>query len=477
MHVARFTLPENLAALDELLLKGDAWPATRPIMTLSLVLSRTPDAGRLEQAFEQATRAVPRMRQRVAQSPWAAGRASWVNDDHFDLSYHLRSIGAPGDGSLDAALAWVSSGATAPFDPGRPLWDAVLIERLAGDGSLVVVRAHHAIADGVRAIQMMAALLDVDPSQRQPQHNDNADLSRALSPNTAEMIRAFERAWVTNPRLANSMARSLQKVGLHPIDTLTSATAYVRSALRTLDRGTADPSPLFAARSPVRKFATLEVPLDAMKAAAKSNGAIVNDVYLTALLGGLTRYHQAFGLPAADFAVALPVDVSGANQHEAGNHISAAIIAGPASLEDPIARLRRVHDLVASRRAELGLQALDRLAPTLRQIPARLAIAAMGAHARRVDLQASNLVGPPCPLYLAGEKVETMFAFGPLPGVPAMGVLVSYNGMCTVGFTLDPAAVTDTALFVDCMHDAFEELFKIRDDQSPVTRGSEQVSD
>jgi hypothetical protein len=201
--------------------------------------------------------------------------------------------------------------------------------------------------------------------------------------------------------------------------------------------------------------------LDAMKATAKGNSVTVNDVYLTGLLGGARRYQQAFEFAVTDVAIALPIDVA-ENHHQTGNHISAAIIPGPASIADPLARLRAVHDLVASRRAEPGLRALDQLAPTLRQVPARIAIAAMGAHARRVDLQASNLIGPACPVYMAGERVERLYAFGPLPGIPAMAVLISYDGVCTVGFTLDPAAVTDVPLYLDCMSEAFDELLQTK---------------
>ena len=200
-----------------------------------------------------------------------------------------------------------------------------------------------------------------------------------------------------------------------------------------------------------------------MKAVATAHRVTINDVYLAGLLGGVRRYHQAFGLPVVDVPLALPIDVTGVERHDAGNHISAAIIPGPASIADPVARLHAVHDLVASRRAEPGLGALDQLAPVLRQAPARVAIAAMGAHSRRVDLQASNLVGPTCPVYLAGEKVERMYAFGPLPGVPAMAVLVSYDGVCTIGLTLDPAAVTDIGRFLTCVRAGFDELL---DDES-----------
>jgi len=449
-----------MAALDALLLKGDAWPTTRPVMTMVLVLEQQPAPGRLEAAFRHAAAEVPRMHQRVVRSALAAGRASWVRDQNFDLDYHLRRIGAPGDGSFEAALEWASAGATAPFDAARPLWDAVIVDRLVDGRTVVVIRAHHAIADGVRAIQMMAALLDLEPDAASPEAPREVGRTE-LSPSTSQILRAFKRAWVTNPQKSSELSRSAFEAGLHPVQTLKNTNAYVRSALRTMDRGHAQPSPLMAGRGTSRRFTTMALPLDCLKAAAKKNAVTVNDVYLTALLGGVGKYHEAFELPPADVAVALPIDVAGEEQHEAGNHISAAILPGPASIADPIERLRAVHDLVASRRGEPGLRAMDHLAPTLGQLPARVAIAVMGVHARRVDLQASNLIGPSFPLFMAGEKVEQMNAFGPLPGVPVMAVLVSYDGMATIGFTLDPSAVTDIPLFTQCVRDSFDELVQI----------------
>ena len=117
-----------------------------------------------------------------------------------------------------------------------------------------------------------------------------------------------------------------------------------------------------------------------------------------------------------------------------------------------------VHDLVAARRAEPGVDAPLRLAPLLHQVPARLATTALTAYARRVDLQASNIIGPDCAVYLAGAKVDRFYAFGPLPGIPLMAVLVSYEGICTVGFTIDPAAVTDPELLLDSTRTAFCDL-------------------
>jgi WS/DGAT/MGAT family acyltransferase len=457
--VVRFKLPDDLGALDELLLKGDSEPTTRPYMSLVLVLSRPPSAALLDAAFTRALSSVPRMRQRVARSSWTGGRASWVDDETFDLSYHLRRIGAPGDGTLAAALAGASAISTAPLDPARPLWEAVVVERLVDGRALLIVRAHHAIADGVRGIEMMAALLDLEPAPAgTPSAGDVDDLRRVLPPEAAQMLRGLARVWVSNPRRTSSLYWSLFRAGRRPMKAISDSASYVRSALRTVDRGDAAPSPLFANRSSSRRYATLEIPLDAMKSTAQVHGVTLNDVYLAALLGGWRRYHEAFDIPAADVPLALPIDVSGTQQHAAGNHISAAIIPGPASISDPAERLRAVHRLVLSRRAEPGLGAVNHLAPTFRQVPAPIAIAALGAHARRVDLQASNLMGPPCPVYIAGERVERLHAFGPLPGLPVMAVLISYEGVCSIGLTLDPAAVTDIELFLTCLHEGFDEI-------------------
>ena len=74
-------LADLVAPLDALLLRGDADPATRAIMSAALVLAGAPEAARLTDAFERASRAVPRMRQRVVVADGPLGRAKWVPDD------------------------------------------------------------------------------------------------------------------------------------------------------------------------------------------------------------------------------------------------------------------------------------------------------------------------------------------------------------------------------------------------------------
>jgi diacylglycerol O-acyltransferase len=184
----------------------------------------------------------------------------------------------------------------------------------------------------------------------------------------------------------------------------------------------------------------------------------VNDVYLAGLLGGFRRYHAALGAPVRDVPLAIPMSTRADGNVAAGNHLSMARLSGPASIEDPALRMVAVHDVVAAVRAEPAVGIIDTLADVLQHVPSALAIRGLTAHARQVDLHASNLMGAPFSVYLAGSRVRAMFPFGPLTGVPVMAVLLSYDGKCGIGLTLDPAAVTDPDLFAACVRDEFAEI-------------------
>jgi diacylglycerol O-acyltransferase len=452
-------IADIVAPLDALLLKGDADPATRAIMTTALVLSAPPDPARLYAAFERASHAVPRMRHRVKRSWALPGRNEWAVDEEFDLAYHVRFVGAPGDGSLSATLAMASFGSTAPFDTARPLWDASLVEGLDDGRAVLILRAHHAIADGVRAIHMLANLLDLEPN---PSANEAQSLAQVPdlqhSRFTDALTRGAAQSIATRQERVEWLTRAAVNLATRPAGAIAETTAYARSALRTFDSGHAKPSPLLQTRSRARRFESLDLSLETLQRVGKANSATVNDVFLAGLLGGFAKYQGTFGMPIRDVPLSLPMNVSGGDAPDSGNHFSAAVIPGPASVLDPEERIQQVHALVASRRAERGADAVVRMAPALHQIPSWLASAGMAAYSSRIDLQASNVVGPACPTYLAGIKVDRFYGFGPLPGIPVMVVLVSYNGSCSMGFTIDPAAVTDPGLLVSCVRDAFDEL-------------------
>lgn len=108
--------------------------------------------------LERLVERFPRFRQRVHEGHLSRPPA-WREDDGFEpgLHFHRRALPAPGD---QAVLQEVVSDLIAgPLDRGRPMWDVYLLEGF-GNGCAVLVRMHHAIADGIALSRVLLSLTD-----------------------------------------------------------------------------------------------------------------------------------------------------------------------------------------------------------------------------------------------------------------------------------------------------------------------------
>jgi hypothetical protein len=159
--------------MSEFLQNSDAfvWSVERDhrlrstIVTLVL-LDGPPDWDDVVRRFELLSRAVPRFRQRMAPSPYPLP-ARWEDDPDFDLSFHLRRVNAPNSAALDTLLEIARVAAMAAFDRARPLWEATLIEGMPDGGAGLLCKLHHALTDGIGAVEMSMILFDRTPQPRQ----------------------------------------------------------------------------------------------------------------------------------------------------------------------------------------------------------------------------------------------------------------------------------------------------------------------
>jgi diacylglycerol O-acyltransferase len=92
----------------------------------------------------------------------------------------------------------------------------------------------------------------------------------------------------------------------------------------------------------------------------------------------------------------------------------------------------------------------------------------VGSMLKHVDFLASDVPGLTFLVYLAGAEVERYSAFGPTTGSSVNLTLVSYNGTCCVGVTIDTAAVPDPDVLVDCLREGFEEVLCLAEHHSRV---------
>jgi len=109
---------------------------------------------------------VPRYRQRLATVPGHLARPAWVDDDDFDLTYHVRQSAVPRPGSMEQVQDLVARIITRPLDRTRPLWEYSIIEGLQSGEFALYCKIHHALIDGVAAMKLLQSSLTKDPDAR-----------------------------------------------------------------------------------------------------------------------------------------------------------------------------------------------------------------------------------------------------------------------------------------------------------------------
>ncbi|CAM3064579.1 wax ester/triacylglycerol synthase domain-containing protein [Prescottella defluvii] len=431
-----------------------------PIVAVD-VLDRAPDWDRLVRAHEWASHIVPRIRMRAVEPAFGLGNPVWSVDPEFDLDYHLRRVRLPEPADLDHALRICRHLATEPFDKARPPWMAMLIEGLADGRAVYVVKTHHSITDGMGGIQMMALL----HSRRAEPTPDKPDRAPAppehlsdLSALGLELLTEVRRAPSRIADLVSGSARAAITAVTRPFDAAGELLDYANSLRRVVQPPPATGSPLLRNRGLGRWFGVLEVDLQVLRAAGHAAGGSVNDAYIAALLGGFRRYHEELGEAVGKIPMGMPISMRAASDPSGGNRIAAVRFAGPATEADPASRIRKVRAIVLALREEPALDIVEAASPLLVRLPTRLLAEWYLSQSKGLDLQASNVAGVPVPVYLAGARIERMFPFGPAPGCAVMATMVSHVGTCCIGVNLDTAAVTEPALFMQCLQEGLDEV-------------------
>src|SRR3954452_4349310 len=110
---------------------------------------------------------VPRYRQRIQAVPAHLANPVWVDDDHFDIGYHVRRSALPRPGSTEQLRELVARIVSRPLDRGRPLWEVYFVEGLEDGRVAVLTKAHQALVDGAQMVDLAQVLLDRTPEQRE----------------------------------------------------------------------------------------------------------------------------------------------------------------------------------------------------------------------------------------------------------------------------------------------------------------------
>jgi diacylglycerol O-acyltransferase len=452
-----------LSQNDSIMWMVEADPLLRSTILGLVVLDRVPEWDALRERMERVTHQVPALRQKIVTPPLHPKTLRWVVDPEFDLDQHLRRVALPAAGSMEDLLDLARTTAQHDFDRTRPLWQFTLVEGLDGDGAALMLKAHHVLTDGIGSVQLAAYLFDFELDADSPDAGGPSAADAAPLP-TLDLLRDVVEHDVAGAvelgrRAARSALPAMLDAVRHPQATASGVVETAKSIGRMVAPVRERLSPVMTERRRSSHFATLEIPLADLRAAAKAAGATINDGFLAGITGGLRLYHEHHEAEVDDLRVAMPISLRTDGDAAGGNHVTVMRFVVPIGIADPAERIQALHEVASQIRDERSIDYVEPVAGALNLLPTGV----IGAMLKRVDFLASNVPGIPVPMYLVGAEVSRFYPFGPTAGSSVNLTLMSYRDICCIGVNTDRAAIPDHDVFLDCIEAGFDEVVALAD--------------
>ncbi|OBG38763.1 diacylglycerol O-acyltransferase [Mycobacterium sp. E3198] len=397
------------------------------------------------------------LRYKLVDIPWRLHHPMWQENCEVDLDYHLRRTTVPAPGGRRELDGLVGEIASTPLDRDRPLWEFHFVEGLAGGRYALIGKVHHALADGVASVNLLARAMDLKDGTTDERDNDEA----GVTPSTAELLRAAGRDHARQVAALPGLIRDAA-VGLTRVRRRSRQRGHHPEIADAFD---APPTFLNHVVSPRRRFASATLPLADVKATSKALGVTTTDLVLTTAAGGLRKLLLAYDGAADRPIIASVPTATDKSDRITGNEISGLSISLPVHIADPTGRARLV--ALATRIAKedheiLGPRLYERM---MTYLPTAIAPAAFRwlacreAPNKMMNVAVSSVVGPRERGHFGGAAVSEIYSTGVLsPGAPVNITVWSYVDQLGIAVLTDDRTFDDPHEATDALVGAFDEL-------------------
>jgi WS/DGAT/MGAT family acyltransferase len=415
---------------------------------------------------------LPRLRKRLMYVPLSIDYPYWVDDPYFDIDLHLHHVALPQPGDWQQLRNIASRIYSEPLDQTRPLWTFTFVEGLDNipqvpKGSIAIIsKIHHVAIDGMAGAGMLSLLFDFSPEVKEiPEPKPWKP--RPL-PNELDLM------WKSTLSFAKNPLKVPKIIG-------ETISATIKSGFLTRAQKTAPPTAPFSAPptpwngiiSPRRKWNTVILSLDRIKALKSATGTTLNDVVLAICAGGLRRYLDEKGkLPNKPLVAMIPISTgNGEADVKGGNQLTSMLVQLATDIDDPIERLEVIQENTIRGKSYTGAVGTGTLAHMAEAVPfavanqvgklySRFHLAEM--HNPVFNVTITNVPGPQFPLYINGHKLISISGTAPLfDGLGLIITIFSYNGLLTISPTSDVRSMPDLDTFSRYLREAANELEEV----------------
>ena len=390
--------------------------------------------------------AIPRLRMRVRDVLLPVGGAAWSVDKDFDVHRHVRRVVLADGDFMAEATRLAGELMEQPLGRGLPPWQMYLLSGPGNGPFAVLVKLHHALADGMRAVAIGAGIFD-----------EIASVSAARGV-VRRRVPVPPRSWLPGPHQVAGMA--LDRFG--EVRRALGVGASVVRASRLDMRGS---TALTALSSGTRRLATADLDAEAVQRIRRAEGGTANDVLLAVVAGGLRRWMLERGeqLPPAEPRALVPVSRRRPGGAATGNRLSAYLLGLPVGEPDARVRLRTVRRAMDRNKAAGPLRGAGAVAVLADQLPAlahRFGAPLAGNAARMLfDLLVTSVPLPRSALSLGGCPLSAVYPMAPLARGQSLAVALStYGGRVHVGLVADGKALPDLERLAGAVREELDEM-------------------
>jgi len=403
---------------------------------------------------------VPHYRQLLAYTP-IQRHPIWVDDERFDVSYHVRHAALPQPGTEAQLKQLAGEIASQALDKARPLWELWFVEGLAEDRFAILAKIHHCMVDGVSGVGVLQTLLSPTPDA-------TIEPAPRFRPRPApELVDFLSDGVAEGARVTSSLVRTVGDSLLRPLETAEGLLDTANAGLQTLRSGftpTAD-TPLNQPIGRQRRLDWRSLDLAEIRDLRKRLDGSVNDVVLTIVAGAVRQFlkQRRVKLKGLNFRVVVPVDTrSGPLDMSVSNQVAAWFLSMPVGERNPRRRFTRIREQTRELKrtnAARGIESFLRFADWSGSTRLTFWGVNLASVVRPYNLIVTNVHGPPVRLYLLGAP---LIEFAPhLPLFENQGLAVaalSYLDRVSIGVSGDRDVVPDLDAFAAAIDYSFDEL-------------------
>src|ERR671920_926031 len=273
------------------------------------------------------------------------GPPLWVDDQNFNLQYHVRHTALPAPGSEEQLRALAGRIHSQQLDRTKPLWEVWLVQGLEENRFALISKTHHALVDGVSGVDLATVLFDVEPVPKSAPHEGEPWVPKP-EPSAAQLAARGVKSLIKTPLELSGKALG---AAAHPTRSLEVAREAIEGVGEVAWAGLnpAPETPLNVPIGPHRRFVFVRNELSDFKRVKDALGGTLNDVVLTVVGGALRQWLRSRGVrtEGLELRALVPVSIRAQDEHhQLGNRIAAMRGPLPVYVEDPVARLAVVRE-------------------------------------------------------------------------------------------------------------------------------------